>query len=325
MKEKINRLGASGKFASIRNQYGLLIIFVLLILVFWISNPYFMTVANWSRILATQIVVGCVSIGAVFILIVDEFDISLGYMVGFILIVGGYLSKCGFGVDVVLPAMIVTGLVVGLINGFLTVVLKITSAIATLGLGIILYGITLALSNGEVLAINIPKEIISFAQGRLFNVPYPVYAIVVIGIALSYILEYTPFGKQLYATGGSERAAYLSGVKTKTLKILAFVIAGLFVSIAAIFLLGQASAANPQRGPEYLMSSYATVYLSVTVFKPGSFNMPGVLLAILLLGMGFNGLSLMGVPYWFEPVFYGIVLAVSVLFASKEARAAKAG
>ena len=140
-----------------------------------------------------------------------------------------------------------------------------------------------------------------------------------------FLLEFTPFGKRLYAIGGNERAAYLSGINTNVYRILAFVIAGMFVALGALFILGQARAANPQRGPEYLMSAYATVYLSVTVFRPGAFNLRGVALSLILLGAGFKGLSLVGLPYWFENVFYGIILATAMLTANKETRAIKAG
>lgn len=310
---------------NIRNKYGLVIVFIAIVTFFSILNSNFFTLSNWSRILIGQAIIGSVALGAIFILIIGEFDMSLGYMVAFILIVGGYLSEKGCGTTTVLLAMFGAGALAGLVNGCLIVLLKIPNAVATMGAGICMYGLTLAMSGGRVLSLNIPKAIITVCNYRVLNITLPVYILAILMVAVYFLLEFTPFGKRLYAIGGNERAAYLSGINTNVYRILAFVIAGMFVALGALFILGQARAANPQRGPEYLMSAYATVYLSVTVFRPGTFNLRGVALSLILLGAGFKGLSLIGLPYWFENVFYGIILATAMLTANKETRAIKAG
>lgn len=310
---------------SIRNKYGLVIVFIAIVTFFSILNSNFFTLSNWSRILIGQAIIGSVALGAIFILIIGEFDMSLGYMVAFILIVGGYLSEKGCGTTTVLLAMFGAGALAGLVNGCLIVLLKIPNAVATMGSGICMYGLTLAMSGGRVLSLNIPKAIITVCNYRVLNIALPVYILAILMVAVYFLLEFTSFGKRLYAIGGNERAAYLSGINTNIYRILAFVIAGMFVALGALFILGQARAANPQRGPEYLMSAYATVYLSVTVFRPGAFNLRGVALSLILLGAGFKGLSLIGLPYWFENVFYGIILATAMLTANKETRAIKAG
>ncbi len=310
---------------SLRNKYGLVIVFIAIVTFFSVLNANFFTLNNWSRILIGQAIIGSVALGAIFILIIGEFDMSLGYMTALILIVGGYLSEKGCGTAAVLLAMFGAGALAGLVNGCLIVLLKIPNAVATMGAGICMYGLTLAMSGGRVLSLNIPKAITAVCNYRILNVSLPVYILAILMAVVYFLLEFTPFGKRLYAIGGNERAAYLSGINTNVYRILAFVIAGMFVALGALFILGQARAANPQRGPEYLMSAYATVYLSVTVFRPGAFNLRGVALSLILLGAGFKGLSLVGLPYWFENVFYGIILATAMLTANKETRAIKAG
>lgn len=310
---------------AFRNKYGLVFVFFVIVATFSLLNPNFFTLSNWSRILVGQAIIGCVALGAIFVLVIGEFDMSLGYMVALVLITGGYLSEHGYGAAAVALGMFATGALAGFVNGILIVLLKIPNAVATMGVGIGMYGLTLALSGGRVLSLNIPKPIITLCNYRIFNITIPVYILLVLMAIVYFALEFTPFGKRLYAIGGNERAAYLSGVNTKFYRIIAFVMAGLFVALGALFILGQARAANPQRGPEYLMSAYATVYLSVTVFRPGTFNLRGVALSLILLGAGFKGLSLIGLPYWFENVFYGIILAIAMLTANKETRAIKAG
>jgi ribose transport system permease protein len=94
---------------------------------------------------------------------------------------------------------------------------------------------------------------------------------------------------------------------------------------AAIFQLGPAGAASPGHGPELLLPAYAACFLGVSTCRPGYYNVPGALIAILLLGVGSNGLSIMGVPFWVQPVFNGAVLLVAVLTARAEARRVKVG
>ncbi|WP_300763927.1 ABC transporter permease [uncultured Oscillibacter sp.] len=321
MKSKLQ----TDSWKSIRNRYSLVFVFAAIIILFSLLNRNFFTLSNWSRILIGQVIIGSVALGAIFILVIGEFDMSLGYMVAFVLIVGGYLSERGCGTGTVLLGMFGAGALAGLVNGCLIVLLKIPNAVATMGAGICMYGLTLAMSGGRVLSLDIPKAIVNFCNYRILNITLPVYILFVLMILVWFLLEFTPFGKRLYAIGGNRRAAYLSGVNTSAYRILAFVISGLFVALGALFILGQARAANPQRGPEYLMSAYATVYLSVTVFRPGTFNLRGVALSLVLLGAGFKGLSLIGLPYWFENVFYGMILAVAILTANKETRAMKSG
>ena len=208
----------------------------------------------------------------------------------------------------------------------LVVRLKMNSAVATLGIGIFYYGVNLIMSNGEILSAGVPQTLITFVQGRALGTgtpTNPVYVIFAVGAALAVLVALSPFGKKLYVVGANPRAAHLSGIPVKRIKTAAFVIMGLFAALAAICLLGQAKAADPSRGLEYLMPAYAMVFLSLTVFRPGRFNLPGVLMANVVIGIGLNGLSLLGVPYWFESVFYGIVLICSVLLTRSEARSFK--
>ena len=102
--------------------------------------------------------------------------------------------------------------------------------------------------------------------------------------------------------------------------MLAFAAAGLWSAIAAIFELGQSGAANRCFGPELLLPAYAASFLGVTTYRPGYFNVPGALVAIVLLAVGFNGLNLLGAPYWLQPIFNGIVLILAVITANAEGR-----
>jgi ribose transport system permease protein len=105
----------------------------------------------------------------------------------------------------------------------------------------------------------------------------------------------------------------------------AFAAAGLIVGIAANFALAQAGSANPGYGPELLLPAYAAAFLGVATYRPGYYNVLGALVAIILLAIGFNGLSLLGVPFWVQPIFNGSVLIIAVLVARQETRQVRTG
>lgn len=306
-------------------SYASVLLLLALIIAFWIATPNFMTVQNWQSLLVVQAVTGTMALAALMPLVVGEFDLSLGNLIGFLAMIGAYLAGKGQGAAVVVLAVVAVGLAVGLLNGILTVTFKISSFIATLGVGIVLSGVTLGLSNGQVLFSGIPSVLTTIGQTHVLGLAIAVWLTLALGIVLFYVLEHTPLGRWWYATGGSERVAFLAGVRTGFLKIVAFCGAGAFVAVAAMFELGQAGAANPGFGPDLLLPAYAAAFLGVTTFRPGYYNVVGTLVAILLLAVGFNGLSLLGVPFWVQPIFNGAVLLLAVMSARAEARHVRVG
>jgi ribose transport system permease protein len=309
---------------TVRN-YGTVILLLVLIVVFTFMSPSFLTLRNIQNLLIVETVTLLMTLGVMFPLIVGEFDLSVGYLVGFLAVIGAAMAGAGYGAASVIPAMIILGGVVGLANGLLTQRLRISSFIATLGVGIILQGLTQGASGGKVLFENIPPLVNTL--GGSYAGPLAICVWITLGFAalLFYVLEHTPVGRSLYAVGGSERVAFLAGLRTARLKVLAFVVSGLLVGVAAIFALGQSGSANPGFGPDLLLPAYAAAFLGVTTYRAGYYNVVGSVVGILLLAVGFNGLSLLGVPFWVQPVFNGGVLLVAVLVARAEARKVRVG
>jgi ribose transport system permease protein len=301
-------------------SYATAALLVILIVVFWVALPAFRTERNWSALLVTQAVTAALALAALLPLIVGEFDLSLGYSLGFLAMVGAWLSGRHQGAVVVIVVMLAAGVVVGLVNGTLNVVAHIGSFIATLGVGTILSALTEGISGGNVLFSGIPAFVTQVGQNKFGGVAIAVWCTVAVALFCHYGLAHTPMGQRMYAIGGSERVAYLAGVRTGRLKILAFVLAGLLVGVGAVFQLGQAGAAQPGFGPDLLLPAYGAAFLGITAYRPGYYNVPGTIIAILLLAVGFNGLSLMGVPFWAQPLFNGAVLLVAVMLARAESR-----
>jgi ribose transport system permease protein len=306
--------------STIFEKYATLFLLVILIIGFSFATNRFLTTENLTNLLVVQAVISCVAFAAIIPLIAGEFDLSLGNMIGFLAMLGAVLGAAGYGAAVVVSTMIVASVICGLVNGALTVKFEISSFIATLGTGILLSGFTFALSNGQVIFSGVPEAITYIGQEHFLGLGITVWLTILIAIVLLYVTEHTPFGTKLYAIGGSERVAFLAGIRTGSLKIVAFGLAGLLVGIGAIFALGQNGAANPGYGPDLLLPAYAAAFLGVTSYRPGYYNIPGAIVAILLLAVGFNGLNLLGAPFWVQPIFNGAVLIVAVVTARAEAR-----
>lgn len=315
-----NAMPSRNFWAIVFGRYASLVLLAIMIIAFSLKSEQFLTVRNFQNVLVVQSVVSCMAFAAVIPLIVGEFDLSLGYLIGFLAMVGASLAGAGYGAEAVVPAMLIAGVLVGIVNGLLTVKLHISSFIATLGTGILLSGMTLGISGGQVLFSGIPRFITHIGQGSIFGLGPAVWLTIVLAIILFFLLEHTPLGRKLYAIGGSERVAFLAGVPVGALKIASFAISGFLVGIGAIFALGQSGAANAGFGPELLLPAYAASFLSVITYRPGYYNIPGIVVAILLLAVGFNGLNLLGAPFWAQPIFNGAVLLIAVVTARAESR-----
>ena len=152
------------------------------------------------------------TLGVMLPLVVGEFDVSVGYMLGALVMAGAFVAGLGAGTITVVLVMVGGGGLVGLLNGLLTVRARISSFIGTLGVGIILEGVTQGISNGEVLYEGIPKSIMAIGAGYVGGLAIAVWAAIAIAVMLFYVLEYTPLGRRWYAIGGSGEGRISGGL-----------------------------------------------------------------------------------------------------------------
>lgn len=313
--------GASRRTAMLQ-RYGALLMLVAVCVIFSILSPSsFATKQNAVTILQQQAVLGCLSLGLLFPIAVGEFDLSVGYVLGFAAAEAAALGgKTHLGGGLVIVLVLLTGIAIGVVNGVLTARFRIHSLIATLGVGFAVSGATVGVTGGTTLFEGIPNAIPSLANTNILGLKSSVWIVFAMAVLLYVLLTFTPFGKRVYAVGGSERVARLAGVRTRAVKIAAFAVAGLLAACAGLLQLGQAGGANPSFGVELLLPAFAAIFLGATAIRPGTFNVWGTVVAILLLAAGFTGLGLEGVPIWVQPIFDGVVLLTAVLVTRAEDR-----
>jgi len=295
-------------------RWGLLLVFVVVFGGFsaWLPGK-FPTSGNVQDILTSQPPGIFIAFAAMLVLVVGEFDLSLGATLGIAqYLVLKLITHYGLSWEAAIVATLGVGAAIGLANAIAVIGLGINSFIATIGIATILEGLTQWISSGsEPLFGGAPKGFTTLAQTKHLVV-LPVYYALVAAAALWVLLEFTLLGRQMRATGANRGAAKLSGIRTGRARATAFVLAGILAAVGGILVTAQVGAADATSGPSFLLPAYAAAFLGATAIRPGFFNVWGTVIAIFLVAVGITGLQLKGVETWVTPVFNGSVLLLAV-------------
>ena len=303
--------------SGILSKYSMLLVLAVLLLTFGLISDRFLTVVNFGNMFLTKMASAFLALAGMFIIISGEFDLSIGFNLTFAMVISAYLENQGVNGVLVVLVPILCGIIAGLINGLIVVNMKISSFIVTLSVGMTLSGMAQAITNSGNINISSPAWLLSFTRNGIGNVGYCVIFWIVAAIILHLIMTQTPIGRQMYAVGTSEKIAFMAGIKTSHVRVIAFTCAGFFASIGGLILLGQLGSASSAYGTSLLLPAYATVFLSKAVFKPGYINVPGVVLSVVLITVGVNGIQMVGAPTWSENIFSGIILMFSMWLSQK--------
>lgn len=299
---------------------GILLFLVLMIIVFSIALPEtFFTWSNSKAILANQAIPIILAIAAVLPLSAGEFDLSIGAVMGFSALTCITLINAGVPMVAAVAACIVVGLAIGGVNAYFVVVLKVNAFITTLGMATILAGLNVVLTNSSLLVLN-DDGFKLFTRFELVGLQVVVLYAVIVSVVAYLLLERTPYGRYLTATGMGRPAARLSGVRVDRYLASSFILAAGIAAIAGVLMASRGGTGSPTLGPEYLLPAYAAAFLGATSVRPGYFNVWGTVIGAFLLAVGSNGLILMGAASWVTNIFNGVALLVAVAFSGLVAR-----
>lgn len=300
---------------SVLSDYGVGIFFVLLVVGFSIAEPsQFPTWSNAQTILGDQAIPGILALAVIIPLAAGEFDLSVGATLGFCSIFAAYASSKGMAVELVFVLTLLIGVAIGTFNALLVGGIGVNAFIATLGTATILSGGNLLVTNGSVIFEGVPESLTRVAQTEWLGLQLVVFYFIVLAVVAWYMMEQTPYGRYLRATGLGREAARLTGVRTGRWLRSSFVLAALLAAFAGFIQTARVGSATPSIGPEFLLPAYAAAFLGATTIKPGLFNVWGTVVGVLLLSVGITGLTIAGAPFWVPSIFNGtaLVLAVSV-------------
>ena len=280
--------------------------------------------ANFQNIAASQSVLAVLTLGLLIPMVSGNLDLSIGSIAGLSSIAAaGAFADYGVPLPVGLLVGIGIGALVGLVNGLVVTRFGIDSFIVTLGTASLILGAVNWYSGGTSIIQGIPQEIITFGGGRALGIPNLFYVLVLAAFAVWYLLEQTPYGRNLHAIGSNKAASRLVGIRVERDTCLAFVLSGGFAGLAGVMVLAQQGAGNPQVGSTYTLTAIAAAFLGAASFKLGKLNVLGSLVAIFFLAINITGLQFAGVANWISDVFTGLSLVLAVAFAGVLSRPRK--
>lgn len=307
-------------FASFRNMSAVYV-WILLIIIFslWVPDT-FLTWTTFRSLLSQQAVTAIIALGLVVPLAAGVYDLSIGYATGAAAVSLAWLMvDHGQGTLLSIAFAVGIGVAIGTVNGTMVAKARINSFIATLAMGSILSAFTSYLTNNQQI-IGLRSDLTNLATTKVLGITLPVFYMFGLALVLWYVLEHTPVGRYLYATGGNAEAARLAGVRTNRYVFGALVTSGVIASVAGVIVTARVGSGAPSIGPPYLLPAFAAAFLGSTQFKRGRPNVWGTVIAVYVLATGVKGLELAGAPFWLPDLFNGVALLIAVGFAGYEGR-----
>jgi ribose transport system permease protein len=297
-------------------------LWAIFIVLFSIITPSTFLTSTTFRLVFGEGVATCLLALAFLIpLAAGAYDLSIGALMSLALGISVYLQihsglPPGLGAAIAVAACAL----VGFVNGFVVVRLRVNSFIATLGTSQLLLATVLLISKNQQLVATFPSSWSAIGNNDFWGVPIVVWILIVVALLLWYLLEFTRAGRYLFATGGNPEAARLSGVKTNRMIWGSFVVSGVVCGVAGVIYSTKTGLFSSDTGPGYLFPAVAAVFLGASQFSQRP-NVWGALIAYFALAFGVQGLvlSASSASAWSQPLFQGVSLILAVALASRPA------
>lgn len=298
--------------------YMLYIAFLILLVVFSLSSPWFLSVENFLNIGRQTTLVSIIAVGMTFVIVARQIDLSVASTLA-LSGMAAALAMSHINNSWVVGAMagLGTGALVGLLNGILTTQLSIPSFLVTLGTLSMARGLAMMVTNTKPVIITNETYFAIFGEGTFLGMPVPIVwtlAAMIVGILL---LHYNVFGRRIYAVGGNPTAALYSGINTKWVTTSAFVLTGTLAGLAALVLSARSHAARPDVVQGMELDVIAAVILGGCSLFGGRGYILGTLFGSLIIGTLNNGLVLLGVSSPMQLVIKGAIIVAAVAFTKR--------
>lgn len=280
-----------------------------------IFNPRFLHWQNLINILQQNTILGIISIGATLVMISGNFDISVGSMAGFATVTTSVLIYNGFNTTLAVITGFLVCVVCGAINGVIIAKTRTPSFIITLAAMSIYFGGALIISGGA--SHSLGGKFALIGRGNIFSViPNTIIVMAVTFIAVYIILRFTKLGRRIYAIGGNEAAAYLSGINTDMTKIVIYILNGALVGIASMVLVSKLGAAQPTTGSGLELKAIAAVVIGGVPLTGGKGSVLGTFLGVILTGLISNILNILNISAYYQQIVLGIIIIIAVIVSN---------
>ena len=287
-----------------------------------VLSPTFFHVQNMINVTRQASIVGVVAVGMTFVILTAGIDLSVGSMVALVAVSAAMLIHSGLAIPVVILLALLLGLGVGLINGIGVTLLKIQPFVMTLAMLGIARGTTYQISNGSPKDFSSTSKLLDFfGSGEILGIPGPLVIFLGAAVLGFLVLRYLPFGRYVYAIGGSVEAARLSGVKVNRVTLAVYAISGMCAAIGGLMTASRLSVGDPVAGNLVELDAIAAVVIGGTSLAGGLGGVLGTVAGALLLAMLANVLNLIGVSPYYQLIVKGAAIIGAVVLTSLANRA----
>jgi simple sugar transport system permease protein len=320
-----HRAASRRRSAAIKSlrELSLIPAIILTIVVGTLVSDAFLTRQNFLNILQQSSELSVLVIAQSLILIVGKFDLSLESTVGLAPMAAAWLiatettfGGSGYGMNVY-PAILILfaiGALVGFVNGFLVVRLRLNAFIVTLAMLILLRGVTLGITNGKTL-FNLPEEFLYLGSGKWFGIPVSIWIAAILFIVFGLLLRYYKWGRAIYAVGGNAAAARVAGIRVERIIWSTYIIGGLLAALAGLMLTGRIASVVSSQGQNMIFYVFAAAVIGGISLNGGRGRLVGALTGVLLLGFLQNVLTLAQVPAFWINAAYGAIILIALILA----------
>jgi ribose/xylose/arabinose/galactoside ABC-type transport system permease subunit len=272
--------------------------------------PNFATRQNFSAILYQYAIIGFLALGQLLVILTSGIDLSQGSLVAFTSIVVAALMKSN-GILVAVVGGLLAASLLGLVNGLLVSRTRIPPFVVTLGMLGIARGLALLISDAKPIAVNV-ESFVAFGRANLFGFPVSALLLILTSLGIAYFLKHRRLGRYIYAVGGSEENARLSGIDVKKVKLLVYTLSGLLTAVGGVIWTARLNSGSPIGATNYELESIAAVIVGGGSLFGGIGTVSGTLVGVTLFGVINSILNLLGVSPYVQGTIKGVLILLAV-------------
>ncbi|WP_345816533.1 ABC transporter permease [Paraburkholderia sp. PREW-6R] len=293
-------------------ELNVLSVLILVGLMISFFSPYFLTTNNLMGVFRSFSLVALMSIGMMLVIITGGIDLSVGSVMGLSSLVTALAFQHGMSALVAVPAGLAVGVTAGAFNALMITWIQLPPFIATLGTLSIGRGLMYIMTKGVPVTPDVPDAFTFIGQGYIGFVPFPVVILLAMTIVFSVVMRHTRFGRHVYATGGNEVAARLSGVRTARVKFAVYVLSGFIASMAGVIAFSRFVSAEPASGFGAELDVIAAAAIGGASLSGGAGSVEGAIIGAALAGIITNGVVLLNIDTYAQQAITGCVILIAV-------------
>jgi ribose transport system permease protein len=302
----------TSRLRDLLQRYGLVLSFLALCIALSILSDRFLTPGNIVNILRQSSINGIIAIGMTFVILTAGIDLSVGAVLALATVVAADLMQQEIAVPLAVAVGLGLGALLGLVNGVIITKAKVPPFISTLGMMTVARGLSLTYTQGRPIT-GLPESFRALGTGSIGPVPMPIVIASAAFLVAYFLLTRMRTGEYIYAIGNNPVAARYAGINTDRNIMFVYASAGLLSAVAGMILVARLNSAQPTAGLGYEFDAIAAVVVGGTSFAGGQGGLGGTLLGVLVIAVLSNGLNLLNVSSFYQPVVTGVVIALALL------------